>query len=567
MKDVTVRRKDIAWQTMLGRAVLALCAAAAAPAPALAQALPNAGSLLKDLRDREPPASDQQQPAVLAPLARPTLHLPDGATLKVTSFRITGNTLISSATLQPLLREWEGKTLDLAGLNEASAVLTRYYQARGYILSYAYLPAQKVEHDSVEIAILEGHVGAVQVVAAQDIRLDDQVIQNHVALGSSTQAAQQDVLERQLLLLNDIPGVVARGAFTPGAQPGSSDLVVSVVEDTPLASSVYFNNYGNPSTGSQTLGADFQLRDLFGAGDATQLGLAWAAGGGLASANIENTLPLGGNGLTLHGGYAHLSYALQDTFSDLGARGIADTLHIGLGYPLLRSAARNLSLRADVQYSYLRDLLTLVQVDNRKNSRSAALGLDLNTQDDWLAGGRLRGHASFESGNLQFESGTDTLSTAGSYDKATLELVREQQLSQNQLLYFRASGQMADKNLDSSEKFSLSGPNAVRAYAPGELSVDDGTLLTLEWRYRIPLPGSLLTASIFSDYAYGSINHQALPGVTDNDNMLNGAGIGLNWRTGADMEFSLSAAWRGAHAPSVDGDRQPRVFFQFNKGL
>jgi hemolysin activation/secretion protein len=565
MEDVAVRLKGHAINAIADWALAVFFAVAAVPAAA--QGLPNAGSLLKDLRDREQTPQESHPPAVIAPLVRPTIRLPDGATLKVASFRITGNTLIGLDSLQPLVKEWEGRTLDLAGLNEAASALTRYYQAHGYILSYAYLPAQKVENDVVEIAILEGRIGAVQVVAAQDVRLDDQVIQNHVATSNNAQVAQQDVLERQLLLLNDIPGVVARGAFTPGAVAGSSDLVVSVVEDTPLASSVYLNNYGNPSTGDQTLGAQFQLRDLFGVGDSTQLGLAWAAGGGLASGDIENTLPLGGNGLSLRTGFAHLTYALQYSFADLGARGNADTVHIGLGYALLRSAAANLTLRGDLQYSYLRDQLALVQVDNRKNSRSATLGLDINSQDDWLAGGRLSGHFGYQSGSLQFESGDDSLSSAGSFDKMNLEIAREQQITQTSLVYFRASAQGADKNLDSSEKFSLGGPTAVRAYAPGELNVDDGTLLTLEYRYQLPLQGGLLTATVFSDYAYGSINHQPLAGVSDNESSLNGAGLGLSWRTGADLEFLITAAWRGAHLPTVGDDRQPRIFFQFTKGL
>ena len=107
----------------------------------------------------------------------------------------------------------------------------------------------------------------------------------------------------------------------------------------------------------------------------------------------------------------------------------------------------------------------------------------------------------------------------------------------------------------------------MRAYAPGELSADDATLLTLEYRYQVALPGSMLTWSVFSDYGIGSINHQPLAGVVDNETLLNGAGVGLRWRTGADLEFALMAAWRGAHLPTVDGDPQPRIFFQCIKGL
>lgn len=531
---------------------------------AFAQSLPNAGSLLKDLRDNQRLPEENTAPAVIAPMVRPTIHLPEGATVKVARFKITGNTLFDTQVLAPLVQAWEGQTLDLAGLNEASSALTRYYQSHGYILSYAYLPAQKVERDVVEIAVLEGRMGAVQVVAAQDVRLGDAVIQQHLGGSGTAQPARQDVLERQLLLLNDIPGIVARGAFTPGTEAGSSDMVVSVVEDVPLANSLYFNNYGSTSTGDQRVGAQFQLRDVFGVGDATQLALSWASGGGLVSGNVDSTVLLGADGWTLRAGAAHLTYALQESFSDLGARGVADTLHTGLQYPIQRSSVGNITLRMDAQYSNLRDLLTVIGTDNRKNSRSVSLGLNLDGQDH---GGRTRGGLTYQSGLLQLESGTDPLASAGTFEKSNFELTREQWIGSDLLLYARTAAQLASKNLDSSEKMALGGPFAVRAYAAGELSVDEGTLLTVEVRYLMPLQGGMLTWTLFNDLGQGSINHQPLPGVTDNDTLLNGAGIGLGWRAGSDWELALTAAWRGRRLPSVDGDRVPRVFLQLTKSL
>ena len=110
----------------------------------------------------------------------------------------------------------------MAGLNEATGAITRLYQSRGYILSYAYLPVQKIDGGVVEIAVVEGRLGGTQVVAAADVRIDDAVVQAHIAGTESAGPVRQQDIERRLLLLNDIPGVVARGAFTPGAQPDSS---------------------------------------------------------------------------------------------------------------------------------------------------------------------------------------------------------------------------------------------------------------------------------------------------------------------------------------------------------
>lgn len=556
---------------LVRRAVVLTCAIAGwsglCVTLASAQTLPNAGSLMKELREQDKPASVNPPNAVVAPMARPAIRFPEGTTVKVASFKVTGNTLISADELRALVKPWEGRTLDLAGLNEAAGALTRLYQSRGYILSYAYLPVQQVDDDIIEIAVLEGRIGTVQVVAAQDVRISDKVIQDHVGNATQERVAHQDALERQLLLLNEIPGVVARAAFTPGEQAGSSDLVVTVVEEPPLASSVYANNYGSSSTGEQRLGARFQLRDLFGVGDSSQWGISWAAGGGVASGSFENTLPMWGSGWSLHSGISHMTYALQGNFSDLGARGIADSAHGGVSYAAVRSASINLTARADLQYSSLRDLLGFVGVDNRKNSRSLNLGVNADAQDGWLGGGRNRAQLGVLAGTLLIETGTDSALTAGDYGKFNFDVSRDQALTQNASLSMRLASQMANRNLDSSEKLALGGPSAVRAYSSGELSVDDGALFSLDYRYQLSMLGGVLTWSAFYDYATGSVNHAALPGVTDNESSLKGVGVGVSWRASADLEIVLTAAWRGERLPTADGDKSPRLYFQISKGL
>ena len=162
--------------------LLAICLFVA-PHAAWSQSVPpSAGSLLKELRERERTAPEPSPAApVQPPPVRPPIVLPDGATLQVNSFRITGNTLFSTEELQILVRGWLGRTLDINSLNDAAGALTRRYQSQGYILSYAYLPQQKVVDAEVEIAVLEGRVSAVQAVSAQDARLSDSVVQAHLA--------------------------------------------------------------------------------------------------------------------------------------------------------------------------------------------------------------------------------------------------------------------------------------------------------------------------------------------------------------------------------------------------
>jgi len=533
--------------------------------------LPDAGSLLNQQRDLDrnrPP--EAAAPTVVSPVVRPTLRLPDGATVKVGSFKISGNKSFALSELLPLVTPWRGKVLDVAGLNEAASALTRHYQNRGFLLSYAYIPVQKIDGDVVEIAVLEGRVGGVQVVPATDVRLDDAVVQAHVGNNKidSTRPARQADIERSLLLLNDIPGIVARGAFTPGSAPGSSDLVVSVVEDTPLVNSFYINNHGSTSTGEYRLGAQFHLRDVFGVGDSSRLNLSWSSRGRLANGGFSTRVPLGGDGWAVNAGISHLTYELDGEFASLGARGEANTLQTGVSYAALRSPNRNLNLEAGYEFKRLRDLIPLIATDSRKTSRSVNVGLKFDDRDTLLGGGLSRASLIYQTGGLNLDpTDTDLLSKAGDFHKFNYELSREQTLHPNGQLLVRVLGQQAGKNLDSSEKFSLGGPTAVRAYGPGEASTDSGNLLTVEYRYVQALIGSALTWRIFYDRGMGRVDEQPLAASLDNGVTLSGAGLGLSWSTGADLDLALTAAWRGERLPTVNGDRSPRFYLQLIKGF
>lgn len=519
------------------------------------QTAPNAGRLLQEQRqDNRPLQPPGQPPKVLEAPARPTVELPEGTTIQVTGFRISGARSYPMPQLEALVKPWVGRTLDLKGLNEAAGALTRLYQSGGHLLSYAYLPAQKVDGGVVEIAVLEGRLDTVQVVTAQEVRLRDEVVQAHTEAVTKTQPVLQPEVERKLLLLNDIPGVVARAAFTPGASTGGADVVVSVAEDEPLALRVEADNHGSRSSGEYRLGLQMQLRDLSGWGDSTTLRATVSNGGGLTSGSIATLWPVGGDGLRLGASLSRLVYSLGGRFSDLGATGVASTLGFNGSWPWLRSPGANLWLRGSAEYKRLNDEDLLGQEDRERTNRVAQLGLDGDLRDDLLGGGNTAASLTVSLGQVHTVSGRNP------YKKAQLQLAREQALFGPVSAYARVLAQYAGTRLDSSEKLGLSGPGGVRAYAPGEASADLGRLWTVELRYGLAQLGGQVTISLFHDAASGTVNRDVA--VTGNEVRLRGTGLGLQW-TGGDIGVSASMAWRGGRDPQAEGgDPKPRVYLQ-----
>lgn len=543
LASVTLPR---AWAS----ATLALALLAA---PAWSQTAPNAGQLLDETRrPGAPTLPTAPLPRLIDAPVRPTVTMAEGVKVTVTGFRISGASSFPLETLEVLVKPWVGQRLDIAGLNEAAGALTRHYQANGHLLSYAYLPAQRVADGVIELAVLEGRLDGVQIVAAQDARLRDEVVQAHTERLSAAGPLLQAGVERQLLLLNDIPGVTARAAFTPGASTGSADIVVSVAEEEPLVVRGEFNNHGSRSTGVYRAGISVQLRDVFGWGDNTTARALASDKGSLVSGYLGTSVPLGGDGFRLGANVSRLSYQLAGAFKSLGAGGSADVLGVDASYPLRRSTDVNVNVKAGFEHRKLSDELVIGSV-NQKRSNVAELSTSFDVRDD--LGGASGGSATVSLGHLSQTSG------ATEWHKLVLQAARQQAVSGPFSLYGRVATQYTGSNLDSSEKMGLGGPGGVRAYGSGEASVDLGTLLSLEMRYAQDLLGGGVVFSLFHDAASGRINRLTSV-AAGNQVRMSGTGFGLSW-SGGGIGVNASLAWRGSRTPTADGsDPQPRVFLQ-----
>jgi hemolysin activation/secretion protein len=81
----------------------------------------------------------------------------------IKTVRITGNIVIGTVELEPIVQSYVGKELDLSELEKLAQTITEEYQRRGYTLARAYVPEQEVINGVVEIAVLEGRVGQIDV--------------------------------------------------------------------------------------------------------------------------------------------------------------------------------------------------------------------------------------------------------------------------------------------------------------------------------------------------------------------------------------------------------------------
>ncbi len=444
------------------------------------------------------------------------------------------------------------------------ARITQRYRERGYPFAQAYLPAQEVEDGLVRVSVLEGRLGAVQV--DNQSRQQAWVVDAPLRPLQAGDVLRGDALETSLLLLNDVPGVRSQASLQPGADVGTSDLVVTV-QDAPLVSGTLgLDNHGNRYTGQYRALASMQLNGALGLGEQIQLQ------GVLTNEQLRNyrlgyQMPVGPWSTRVGVSTSHLSYDLGKEFSALDAYGRAQVGTVFVSQPLMRSRGLNLNARLQHEKKRLTDDIGLYSSQAKKRSNVTTLGLDGNWQDRLGGGAVSQWELAWQHGQLRLGSDAQqqrdaqTALSAGSFQVLTAHLARWQALGGPWSLHGRASGQWANKNLDSSEKMGLGGAYGVRAYPQGEASGDKGLQATLELRYAL---ASAWQLSGFMDA--GQVQFQHSPwSAGKNRRSLSGAGLGVQ-RSGADWSLEASLAWKVSGTPATSApDRSPRLWVKGQK--
>jgi len=541
----------------------ALLAAAASPAGAQ---IPDAGRSMRDIENTLPAMAPRPaRPALddsATPPAEPSASgEAAGPRLLLRRVILTGNRVYGDEVLQALLADLPGTEQNLDGLRAAADRITRYYQEQGYLLARAYLPAQEIADGEVTIAIQEGVYDEIQLDNRS--RVDDAVLRRGLSSLHPGDAVHIKQLESRLQGLDDLPGAAVRGTLRPGTAPGSTALRVDAAP-TPLATgSLDADNFGGYYTGEFRLSGNLDVDSPLRLGD--QLGLR------LLSSDRRQRyyqasyrIPVG-PALTRVGlNVSHMRYAIGRDFEILEAGGTARTTGFFVEQPL--AYGPHFSARAQFTYEdkRLSEHMGLFSLADGKRVQLATASLSITGEDGLLGGGRSAGFLSYGLGRLRLDTARMRARdqayarSAGEFGKASLTLLRQQNLPGPFALYTQFNAQLASKNLDGSEEFSLGGPYGVRAFANGDASGDQGWQATMELRY-LPMPGLQLAA--FADAGRITVNRR--PWNDDrNTRRLSAAGVSLT-QSGPRHQVMVAAAWPIQKETEQSGPRhEPRFWLR-----
>ena len=531
---------------------------------ALGQVPPDAGRILQETRPAER-APEVTIPPIQAPAQAPPAQPPTGgdARVQVTQFDFAGNSALSTETLRSVLASWVGRSLNFGELIQAVEAVEARYKEAGYLLAQAYLPPQKIRDGAIEIAISEGRLGEARLEG--ESRVDPEVLYGYLDRLPRNEPLQLSVLERQVLLINELAGGQASIDLQAGDAPGTTDVVLAQRPEPLVTGRLEANNHGLPSTGEKRYGLALNANSPFNLGERVMFNALSSENRGLTSYNLRGELPVGGDGWRLIAAASRAEYSLGGAFASLQASGTADSVRIGAAYPLIRSRASNLKVQFEGDRSKLADKFQAAGTELDKQSHGLTATLSGDWLDEFMGGGASRADLVLRSGTISLGAAAAAADAppagpgaAGHFNKVTLAGSRQQTLTREVSLQMALTWQFSGKNLDSSEKLGVGGPATAPGYVSGEAVGNSGGYAKLGVRWQA-LPELALTA--FADYARLRLAHDPLPTATKNEKRLSDTGVALDWLVAKGVVASGILAWAGKEAPNPADNDRPRFWF------
>lgn len=251
------------------------------------------------------------------------------------------------------------------------------------------------------------------------------------------------------------------------------------------------------------------------------------------------------------------------------ASGTANALEASLTNPVKRTRSQSIEAGLSAVFKGLNDEVRSTATETSKKSSSVTASVTSRTEHAVLGyDGLTQGSASVSVGRLRFGDGVAKAldaagaNTDGAFAKLNLQASRVTALPALVALTTNLRAQLAlnHKNMDGSERMSISGTGAVAAYPSGESSGDHVVFMRVELARPIDLAAPLqLSASAFASYGYAKA---AKPLAGQSARELSDVGLGLSANVGGGLLRLVAAHRLSARQPVSEPAARTRVLVQ-----
>ncbi len=453
---------------------------------------------------------------------------------------------------------------------DATSDLQRAYRDAGYVLSRVVLPKQSLRNGgTLQVRVLNGYVEAADLSGMPEpVRKRAESL---VAPLVNKPGLTRDEIEKQLLLVGEIPGTALEASVRPGASEAGA-VVALKAEFHPYTGFVGYDNFLPDEDGTDRLHFGLEANNPFGLGETFYMRLSGAPGKLLSDQPKDRTLTLG---LLYPLGSAGTALNLEYTDRDTTPSDINDYEYFDQTF---NTSFERFSLRVIHPIK-----------KTQTYSLTGQLALDVvNDREDWTLLGWgdeiaapiyidrltvLRGGLSFDhepsetartSGSLVLSKGINALgarkivdpmedwplsrdSAEPTFAKLNGAITHRQGFGKgfNLLLNGRFQTSFSDP-LVTSEQFSLVGPSGLSTFDSGTLQGDNGWVVRAELSKEMGevFPSLPFTVSPYIFAGRGAINlEQSVDfwGYTTERRKINASAYGVGVDLAVDMSSSFSS--------------------------
>lgn len=473
----------------------------------------------KDATLRQTP-TEQKKESPIENAAKPQEQKQSGEAASVkfllTKLNVDKSEILTDKEIRTIAAKYEGHEVSLADVNAAVQEINQLYVKKQNVLARAVLVSQKVENGTVNIKLVESHLGKYRVEGAK--HTSDRYFMQRMKLKEG-QLLKLDQLEQDVIRFNRTNGTQMRVVLVKGERAGTTDVVLKAAEEPKQQGVLFTDNLGNEKTGQYRTGAIWTVNSLNGGGDCLTINTIKAkstTGGG-----ISYQAPIDYMGTQL--GISYNKNQNSMGFESLDIKGKSSDFSVSINHPFEATLDSK-----RVVYGEIHKKTSDINVDvgdRGETVKSAVVGVA--EQKDYNNGMRYQ--------RLELTKGYGY--TSGEFVGQNREIFTK--LNYSYTSHFvagkkgsflvRASAQwnLRDDNryLPSTERFSLGGFSTVRGYSEGDLTGDSGYFISGE--YHFPLRKKI-EGVIFLDHG-GAFAYDSSRGVTPNtrDNYMTGAGVGI----------------------------------------
>ena len=570
-----VCRMSIPLQARLSsRAALGWLALTFAIAPAAAQQASNQPGFDPRQTERQFDARQAEQlKASRAPLRLPRLNraeLPVDSTrsIDLRAVSVSGARVISSEQIARVYEPYLGKKVSQADLAAIATAISDLYREAGYHLSRAIVPPQDIRAGLVRVKVIEGSISEVAFKGDAD-RFGVRAMLNPVLAEHPSRLA---TLERQLLLVNDRPGVriVDSALEEIGAATGNFRLVIDL-KTRPIYTSFGLDNLGSSAVGPWQSYATAAFNSYLMPGDTLVANLSTIATDPreLAFGRLAYDVPVGTDGVRLGATALYSDVRPGDGRSQFNTHTRTDTYELRASIVPLQSQQSTLTLTAAAGFSDVSESNSSGAIYN-DHIRTVGITADYRLQDhlggiNYLTLTGRQGLDILGASHL----GDDLLSrdgASGKFSVLDLWFTRYQTLSDAWSLKISAASQFASMVLLTSQQFYLGGAAFGRGYGSAEISGDNGIAGSLELRFdhhldQAYLKGYQLYGFVDSGAAW-NVGYNLADGLS-----LTSAGLGVRFNLGGDLQAGFAVAVPLSYRAPDNQSRSARLLFSLSNAF